>query len=184
MQLVALTGKARTGKSTIADYLTEAHDFTQVSFAFPLKQSIMNMFSLDSKVLESSDSKETVLPWLGKSPRELMQTLGTEWGRDLVHPNIWIILAERKVEEIKAKNRHKGIVLTDVRFENEADWAKRQGFHLWRVNKQDAQPISSHPSESGVAVSNFDVFINNNEGLSDLYMTVDSLLASYDFPSK
>jgi hypothetical protein len=45
--------------------------------------------------------KETPLPVIGKSPREIMQTLGTEWGRRLVNPDLWVCLAEREVEKLR-----------------------------------------------------------------------------------
>lgn len=68
--------------------------------------------------------KERKLKTLGVSPRYLMQTLGTEWGR-AIDPQIWLKawLREARAETWAGA---KGIVVDDVRFLNEAEFLRRE----------------------------------------------------------
>ena len=82
--LIGLAGAARSGKSTAAAELAAQHGFIHYAFAQPLKAMLAEGLNLSAAQLEGAE-KEAPLPWLGKSPRELLQTLGSEWGRKLVH---------------------------------------------------------------------------------------------------
>ena len=52
--------------------------------------------------------------WMGRTPRYAMQTLGTEWGRDLISPNIWVNIVKHDILKIKGD-----VVIDDCRFPNE-----------------------------------------------------------------
>ena len=78
--LVGLCGAAGAGKNTVADFLTDSDGctFMQLAFADPLYECVSTITGLPVARLKDRDVKEAVLPWLGKSPRQLLQTLGTE----------------------------------------------------------------------------------------------------------
>ena len=92
--IIGLHGLARTGKDTAARYLAAHYVLLSYAFAEPLKAAIMQMFNLTAEHIEGA-LKEEPLPGIGKSPRQLMQLLGTDWGRDLVHRELWLLLAEQ-----------------------------------------------------------------------------------------
>ena len=83
MQLIGLTGRAGCGKDTIASFLCEAHGFVQIALADPLRDGLKAMLGVTDEQLHRRDLKEAPIDWIGRSPRELLQTLGTEWGRAL-----------------------------------------------------------------------------------------------------
>jgi len=174
MNLIGITGPARAGKSTVARYLTE-HGFIEVSFAAPIKRAIATAFDIDILDLERADFKEAVLPWLGKSPRFLLQTLGTEWGRKMVAADLWLIIAARRIEKARAGGAV-GVIVSDVRFDNEADFILARGGHIWRIWRQAATAVRAHESERGIADSYPCRGIVNNGSFGDLYARIDALL--------
>lgn len=169
MNLIGLIGKARVGKDTMAAHLYRQHDFEQTSFAWPMKQMLEVAFP---HVDFHRGDREAPIDWLGKSPRQLMQTLGTEWGRNCIHPDLWTLLAERQVEHARQR-QFTGLVLSDVRFPNEADMILRNGGVLWHIHRDSAESVSEHVSET----CNWDdyprVIIPNNGTLGELYSALD-----------
>ena len=88
-KLIGITGPAQCGKDTVADYLIERLGYAKASFADPLKKMLEAGLGLNAAQLYGPD-KEAIAPRYGCSPRHIMQTLGTEWGRERVHPDIWV----------------------------------------------------------------------------------------------
>jgi hypothetical protein len=147
----------------VADCLT---GFTQIAFADPLYECVSKITGLPVDRLKDRDVKETVIPWLGKSPRQLLQTLGTEWGRGTIHPEIWIRIAMDRA------SRHANVVVTDVRFDNEAQAIVDAGGEVWRVARPGwrclADDAASHPSEAGVSDHLIARIVDNSGSLDDL----------------
>jgi hypothetical protein len=175
MQLIGLTGPAKSGKSTIARYLVDQYGFHEVSFAAPLKRMIAVGFDLHMHELENQATKEAPLPWLGKSPRYLLQTLGTDWGRKMVDERLWLMLAERRIARCQQLGAL-GCVLSDVRFDNEAQLLADRGALLWRLWRAKAIDVRHHASERGIAEHFKSQGIGNNGSFADLYKRVDELL--------
>lgn len=123
--VVAFTGPAGCGKSTAADALEEV-GFARVKFAAPLKAMLRAFYGacgLTEDEIErriEGDLKEEPCALLGgKTPRFAMQTLGTEWGRVMIAPDLWVnAWANRAANEIEGGRR---VVCDDCRFENEAE---------------------------------------------------------------
>ena len=171
MKLIGLIGRARVGKDTVAEHLRIYHGFSQYAFADPMKDMLEVVFGDRFR----TGDREAPIDWLGKSPRHLMQTLGTEWGRNCVHPDLWTLLAEREVE-YHAKYRY-NLVISDVRFHNEADMILRHGGELWHVLRGDAPVVATHGSECAQWDHYPARLLNNNGTLDQLYRNIDLLMA-------
>lgn len=171
--LIGITGRAGSGKDTIGDYLKANYNFRSVSFAAPLKEGVKAMFGLDNTHLDHP-LKEQVLSDIGKSPRQIMQLLGTEFGRNLVHQDIWLLLAKKKVDAYAALGFN--VCITDVRFENEAEFVRKQGGQVLHVVRGDAGTKFAHPSEAGVEMAMGEWKIENNGTMDELYKKVDMLM--------
>ena len=106
-----------------------------------------------------------------------MQTLGTEWGRDQVHPELWIRHAQRRLDNYRRVSVN--VVVTDVRFPNEADWLRANGGELWHVLRKTApNVVNLHASNIPLAVlPGADSVITNDEGVSQLEDRVRQALA-------
>ena len=102
----------------------------------------------------------------GKTPVQAMQTLGTEWGRQLVWSDLWLRAWERRVTDELVGGRY--VVVDDVRFGNEANLVRSLGGELWRINRPGIERGSDHVSEAFVAECNPTLVISNNGDLNRL----------------
>jgi hypothetical protein len=180
MIIIGIAGKARSGKDTTAQYLRDTPQFEPMSFAAPIKHAIQQMFNLNERHM-NGDLKEVKLPFINKSPRELFQTLGTEWGRELIHPELWLHVASITVQQLQQTylaqgTNLPGIVFSDIRFNNEAAWIRKQGGRIIHLLRDDAPQVAEHCSENGVTHFKGDYLIHNNSSLFDLYNTIDSVI--------
>jgi len=178
MNLIGLTGLARAGKDSVADLLQAKHGFVKYAFAKPLKDGVKVMFGLtDDHVY--GHLKEVIHPLYGVSPRQMMQWAGTEFGRSLVNPNCWIIRAGQAYDILE--HDAYGMVISDVRFENEADFIRQRGGMIVHISRKAADAIKmDHASEGGVVPMTGDWFIDNNGSIDELEFKVDALLNAAD----
>ena len=177
--LIGLHGRKRAGKDTVADFLTQRHRYARYALAGPIRDGLIAMLGtlgVDRAALDGAD-KELPLPVLGVSSRHLQQTLGTEWGRQLVHPDVWLMIARARVTQIRGYTST--IVITDVRFENEAAWMRMMGGAVWHIRRpRDENVVDLHKSEAGVAiVPGIDSILDNSAGLEQLADEVKRALA-------
>jgi len=164
--LIGFAGKAGSGKDTAGKYLVDNYLFAHYYFAKPLKEGAKAMFNLTD---EQVKNKEKVIePW-GRSPRELYQLLGTDVARS-IDPNIWIKNAEMFYRQAHGSS----VVITDVRFSNEAFWIRQKGGIVIQI-KRDNEPItkSSHSSENGMKESDYDLTILNTGTKQELFDKLD-----------
>lgn len=143
--IIAFTGLAGAGKSTAAAHLVSRHGFQRVRFAGPLK-SMMAALGLSQEQIEGSE-KETPCALLGgKTPRYAMQTIGTEWGRDLIDSNLWIRAWQSALAKVPTGV---GVVVDDCRFPNEAAAVQAAGGILVRIERSGAGAgAAGHVSEA------------------------------------
>lgn len=166
-QVLAFTGKAGAGKSTAANWILRNHPKAmKMSFAQPLKkmayelirQSIPKAWPHTPSDYLDGALKEEPIPFLSdKSGRELMQSLGTEWGRDIVHKDFWVTIASGKLERMLGAPPNSTdtlqikAVYDDVRFQNEVDMIRGYGgivVHIERpLLKTASDTTTNHASE-------------------------------------
>ena len=168
-RVIALCGDAGSGKTTAADYLVEHYGYRRVKFADPLKNMLRAM-GLTERQIEG-DQKEIAQDALcGRSPRHLMQTLGTEWGRQLIGENLWINLWRERVNFLLSDGE--SVIVDDMRFINELDAATSVGAHVYRLRRPgQANKAGDHASEMGLAFAVLPVIINDGD-LPSLYHSV------------
>lgn len=178
MILIGITGKARSGKDTTADILSKRFGLIKYSFATPIKEAAKVMFGLTEEHV-NGEFKEDIIPWIGVSPRRIMQTLGTDWGRDIIRGDIWVQVAKRRFEglsEYLDNTFHCGMVIPDVRFENEADFIRENGGAIIHVSRTNIQGVEQHRSESGIEFKKGDARVVNDGSLEDLENTIESVI--------
>ena len=108
--VIGLHGRARSGKDTVANFILAQRGGYIYSFADPIRAMLVPL-GIDMRDPYWQERKEEVIPAIGASPRRMMQTLGTEWGRELINPELWLILAKQLL-----LNCGPGMVIADVRF--------------------------------------------------------------------
>jgi dephospho-CoA kinase len=167
--IIGLTGKARSGKDTVAAHLQEAYKFHHYWFSKPMKDACRSMFGWGDEHLYG-ELKEEVDQRYGISPRVALQTLGTEWGRNTINSDLWILRAQKEIEQ------HENIVISDCRFDNEAAAVISSGGIVIEIVRQDINQVAAHSSESGISSSLINYQIENNGTLQELYRSVDKFL--------
>jgi hypothetical protein len=171
---------ARSGKDTIATHLVNNYAFIQESFAYPLKEHIgRQICGLTDKQLYGN-LKEVIDQRYGMTPRELLQKIGTDAMRDIVHPDFWVIPARKKLIEHISKGQN--VIWSDVRMINEAEMVKEFDGKLIRIDRKNAEVISSpkHKSELElVGYNGWDAVVDNNGSIEELFLRVDELMKGW-----
>ena len=173
--IIGLSGYAQVGKDTVAQMLVEDYGYTRIGFADIIKKACYMLdpiISLDGMRLAHAVDK---YGWDGSKQvpevRRLLQVMGSEVGRDLIDPQIWI---ELTLHNIKPEDK---IVVSDVRFRNEAEEIKWQRGEVWRISRIDKDaPVNIHRSETDMDSWDFDQYISNNGTLEELnYEVAESM---------
>lgn len=165
------------GKTTAARFLVDNYDYIKISFADPLKSMIERLLhSAGYSPLEVryflNEGKEREIDVIGTSCRHLARTLGTEWGRELIHPDIWVKIAESKIGHSRPP-----ICIDDVRFPNEVEMLKSKGFTLVKIIRSSLRHgDDSHQSDAALRdFDGWDHVIKNDGSLEELCSQVESV---------
>lgn len=172
MKIIGFAGKAGSGKSTRAAAL-ERLGWRRMSFADPIRAMLQVWMNLSIGATGETGETEVglndpeqyaklkALPmamWGGKTLRQMMQLLGTEFGRDKVDPDTWVKTMRLRIASVKFDhdwNRNTDelrIVIDDVRFDNEAEMIRSLGGTVIRLVGPEGQAIGieGHRSEKGL----------------------------------
>lgn len=178
--IIGLCGAAGSGKNAVAGILSILYGFKSLALADPLYDAVAAITGLTVKELQDRRLKEQPIDWIGKSPRQLLQSLGTEWGRGMVSESLWVDHLFRRLDGLTAAGVD--AVVTDVRFDNEARLLReRYNARIWQVIRPSgtvAGAAMQHASEAGISPELIDVTIGNSSGLTYLRQIVEVAAAS------
>lgn len=201
--IIGICGLIGSGKDTVADYLVNFHEFRRESFARSLKDAVASIFGWDRDMLEgrtkqSREWREQVDFWwsnrLGMkiTPRWVLQNWGTEVCRQGFHDDIWIASLENKLRTSKDN-----VVISDCRFPNEIKAVKNNNGLIICVQRGELpewyncameankgnrkylkymEDLNIHPSEWKWIGTEFDIMIDNNSSLNNLYNQIESII--------
>jgi len=179
--IIGLSGYARSGKDTVAGMLMGLHGYERVAFADKIRELLYEMDPLvmhnymDFRLQDVIDSKgweiaKTEFPEV----RRLLQDLGVG-ARKLFGDTFW-------VDQVVGQFGHSwwgydtNVVITDVRFTNEAQAIKGKGGQIWRINRPGTEAINDHVSEHDLDGWDFDVVIENNSDMPALIKKIKTLI--------
>ncbi|MGG1445028.1 AAA family ATPase [Brevibacillus laterosporus] len=190
---IALTGKMRSGKDTVADYLAEHYGFIRFAFGDGIKRVCHELFPD-----QFTD---------GKKPRALLQGVGQ--ALRTFDPDVWvnrtlgeidrenkayyrgayrILLDDVIISDVEANPLH--VVISDLRQPNEYARLYTEGYVIIRVNASDDVRIDrmrsagdtfdladfTHDTERYVDIFAVDYELNNNGSVRDLYEQIDVVM--------
>lgn len=156
--IIAISGKLKSGKDTIADYLVQEYGFKRIAFADKLKDIAKDLFFWDGN---KDDYGRKLLQDLGMQMRSIKQ-------------DVWVDYVFRTIRNHNDMNW----VITDVRYKNEAEIAHKNRACIWRVNREldRSNILCNHISETDLDDYNyFDDIIENVGTVRELYDKVDKL---------
>ncbi len=167
---IALTGRMRSGKDTVADYLTDIYGFQRFAFADGIRATCA-----------------LALPHIlaqGRKPRKLYQGVGQDFRK--YDPDVWIRYTFNEIEA----SRPESVIITDMRQPNEYRYLKVKGFYIVRVNASyetrlermraagdDFDPADlDHETEKHFDTFTVDYELYNDGPLEQLEAQVDAML--------
>lgn len=122
--ILGLVGATGSGKTTLARKLVGSHGFENIHMGRPIKDMLVALGLPEEAVSGSPADREKPRDLLGgRSTRYALSTLGTQWGRNMITPNIWANAVKQRLEQQGDDSK---IVIDDLRFPN--DWAVIQHF--------------------------------------------------------
>ena len=163
--IIGLSGYARSGKDSTAELLCLNYGYTRLSFADPIRHALMVLNpKLDSitRLAEYVDDYGWDMAKQNPEVRRLMQVFGTEVGRTMFGEDVWVKLALRDLSP------NSKVVISDVRYPNEARAIKSLGGSLWRINRHNHSAVNGHKSEHAMDNFTFNHVIYNDGTLDDL----------------
>lgn len=176
--IIGIHGKLKSGKTTLTNFLT-AWGFEELLFADGLKDMVCALLGCTREQLEDQEFKNTEVPWIpGVTPRKLMQTLGTEWGRN-INEDLWV---SRTLAQARTIPR---VIISDVRFPNELQALQGIGALTVKIVRNiDRSGVEhAHISETAlddVPNSMYDIVIDNNGSLAELKQAAGELITNYE----
>lgn len=193
--VIGLAGRKGAGKTTLSELLlTSVFALSggklaagPIAFAEPLKHMTATL------LLSAGIRKEALPQYLegglkekpiggslgGITPRHIMQTLGTEWGRS-ISSNLWVDIAEGRIkgnideynayQEWTKRNNESSeraparpvVIVTDVRFPNEIEMIRKLGGKVFWISRAEGEARDGHASEMSISISDCDAKIDNN----------------------
>jgi len=177
--IIGISGKIGSGKDTIAKEIINSfpnYNFRKVSFGYNVKKIVSILTGLDMRTILSRKIKSVYLPDWEMTVGELFQQAGTNALRDILNDDTWIISLFNNIKS------GENIIITDVRFENEANSILNRGGYLLRING-DPNKIRSnetrninHKSETELDnFSKFDIIYDNIPPISNLSNLIDEI---------
>lgn len=135
MKIIGISGKIGVGKTTLTNKLMRMLPGTWVRLAFAdaLKREVAVKFGFDRKFCYTPEGKDTEvhIPRVGYlKVREIMQWYGV--ARREENPDYWIEAARKEIEALRRRGID-GVIIDDVRFENEARYVRANGDLLVRL---------------------------------------------------
>lgn len=192
--IIGLMGQKLSGKDTVAAYLIKKHGFERRASADALKQFIGAVFDLPASEIERHKSDPNVYVAIGYktgipikdaagpdhmwSPiveltmREFQQRVGTDGGRDVLGEDLWIDISLPLNGYYAARN----IVISDVRFPNEALRVRDLGGYIVRIDRPGLDNKDHHRNEHMQAEIAAHYTILNDDTLETLYERTELML--------
>ena len=171
---IGLIGHAGCGKDTVAARLVH-HGFERVAFADAVRNVLLNVNPLvttdgmrlrDLVEAQGWDTAKRQYPEV----RELLQRLGAG-ARAALGESVWLDHALRRVDALPGP-----VVVSDVRYRNEAIALRNRGFTLVWVQRPGVGPANGHPSETDIPVELADATLFNDGSIQELHAAVDALV--------
>jgi hypothetical protein len=162
------------GKGTFADeLLTVSAPAATVSFADAMRNVVVDFVSDffpggEQEVwawLSDERKDKKLVPVLGVTLRHMLQTIGAAWGRQLIHPDIWVLKAKAALRRL---HNYRSVVFDDLRYENEYHMLRKEGAVLVCILRKDAPNAKQHESNARLEGMEFDYYVTNDGDVEEL----------------
>lgn len=170
--IIGLTGYARVGKDTAADYIADSMSYEHLKFADPIK-SMARAIGLGRLEIEGALKEQPCELLNNRTPREFMQELGTDFMRERFGADVWVKIAMKRADSVITCGGR--VVFSDVRFSNEAEAIRLNGGVVIKIRRPGFGPVNAHVSDNIDVKA--DAEIVNGGDVIDLCDAVDFALS-------
>jgi hypothetical protein len=182
-RIIGFHGRKYSGKDTSCEIIINRNPTKCIkilSFAEPLKQAAMIIFNLTYEQVYDPKLKDVIDPRYGKSPRQLIQWLGTDVLRKQFDEDHWIKHMKNRIDTLLESNDAPDFILiNDIRFDNEAELIRSyDNSIIVEIKRPELDHVPdhgstsletmNHESEKPIRQELIDVTINNNLTKIDL----------------
>ncbi len=179
-KIIAVTGIAGAGKDTFAHVIRETIPNTDVfAYAGPLKDACKILFNFSHDQLHHPVVKEEMDERWKRSPRQILQWLGTDILRNHINQDFFVMNMKQRIDASKAEY----IVISDCRFDNEAEFIRSLGGKVVKIERINAKTTehSGHITEKGISPELIDAIIENNGSIEEFQNRVKFVVKNYLF---
>lgn len=167
--LIGIIGNAYAGKDTCANYIVKKYKYQKKAFADPIREIVKIMFMFSDNDVLIPKLKTKIDPVFNESPRSAMQLIGTDLVRKHYSQDFWLHHMKQRL------NPNVNIVISDIRFQNEANMVLKHGGILIKIIRYDTN--DNHISERGVKdITGFKYIIYNDKNIQCLYDKIDKIM--------
>jgi len=182
--LIGLNGWPSAGKDTVAGILVEELGYRQYALADKVREALYLINPLigaggDLRVRDVVDrhgwDKAKRHLAFGTEIRQLMQRVGTESARTVFGADVWVTTLSSAIDRdlrIDPTNPPRGVVVSDVRLTNEAEWVIARGGVVVHIDRTGIGPVNNHASEQPLPVALIGSTVANNGSLVELRAAV------------
>lgn len=183
--LIGISGKAYSGKDFTADVIKKLFPdlkIYKIAYADTIRSMLKGIVDVDA--IYKLNKKEEPIEGLGVSLRELMQSLGTDWGRHILGDNFWVNILNKRINDNSFLTEADVIVISDCRFQNEIEYIINRGGIVLNViadsQEYKKSKFSEHESEMISIVGNLDPRIEIfNDFTSSYISSLKEILIPY-----
>ena len=171
-KIIGLTGLAGSGKDTCAHLLANElralrRTVDQMAFADPIRWMLAALGVPEQAMADRTMKEMAMADFANSSYRHMAQTLGTEWGRQCMGVSFWTSRLQARLAKLEEAGRAPDFLLiTDVRFPNEAAWVKSRQGMLLRLERPATAKVRPHTSEAQALPC--DALMSNTSTIDDL----------------
>lgn len=168
----------QSGKTTTAMLLENFYSFKRYSFASGIKMMTDGLLRdsgySDRAIYDFKTKYKTKkIPTLGKSYRNLMQSLG-QWGKTHIDPDFWV---DHTMSKFLGNGRR--VVIDDVRFPSEAQRIRKYGGKLIKIHRHETF-LNSDECEGNLNDIRFDAVIDNTKDFDWLITQLRCVMAHWN----
>nr|WP_145544755.1 hypothetical protein [Variovorax boronicumulans] len=201
LHVVGLTGAQDAGKDTVGQLLATHCGFVRIAFADALRAEVTQAFGVDPRIFVDRATKDSPTPALAlerctqagfilamqthhgrrgvvldmrcaRSPRQIMRLWGTEW-RVASTAGYWLTPVAMRISEMFRRAEASRFVITDVRYQHEADLVRQYQGLLWQIKRPGREVApQEHSSENDGSAFGPDTVIGNNYDVPHLQQQV------------
>jgi hypothetical protein len=164
MKILALFGPQQSGKSEAAKAVASLPGWQRFSFADPLYAMLTALLGTDARKLPKNEPCDALC---GYRLRYALQTLGTEWGREMIGDTIWLNALDRRLDHAREVQGLEGVVIDDLRFANEYAFLRARNATIYRIERAGYQSPGGHGSEIDWMSFTPDQVVENSGSVED-----------------